>query len=303
MTASRSPQASATLVGCVAILLWAALALLTDLAGEIPPFQLVAMAFAIGTVPGLLVLARARTSAAVLLRIPAGAWLLGIGGLFGYHFFYFIALRLAPAAEANLLNYLWPLLIVLLSALVPGAGLRWWHLTGAALGLLGTLLLVTGGEGFSFQRQYLGGYAAALACALIWAAYSVLNRRFAHIPTVAVAGFCAVTAALAGICHLLLETTERPEGTEWLAVAGLGLGPVGAAFYVWDHGTKHGDLRLLGALSYGAPLLSTIVLIAAGRAEGTTAVALACGLIVAGAVVASGRLARLPGTPAAIPES
>lgn len=290
MTAVRSPQTSATLIGCLAIVLWAGLALLTDLAGAIPPFQLVAMAFAIGTAPGFVVLARLRRSPAVLLRIPPGAWLLGVGGLFGYHFFYFIALRHAPAVEANLINYLWPLLIVLLSVSLPGGGLRWWHVAGAVLGLGGTLLLVTGGDGFALQRQYAGGYAAALACAVIWAGYSVLNRRFAQVPTVAVAGFCAVTAGLATICHLLLERTVVPAGDEWLAVAGLGLGPVGAAFYAWDHGTKHGDLRVLGALSYGAPLLSTLLLIAAGRAERSASVAIACGLIIAGALVASGRL-------------
>ncbi len=278
------------MIGAIAILVWASLALLTDLAGDIPPFQLVAMAFALGTIPGMITLAVTRTSPIVMLRIPVAAWLVGIGGLFGYHFFYFIALRNAPAVEANLINYLWPLLIVLFSALLPGERLRWWHIGGASLGLFGTLVLVTGGAGFSFQREYLGGYAAALACAVIWAGYSVLNRRFAHTPTVTVAGFCAVTAVLAGASHLLLETTIRPQGVEWLAVAGLGLGPIGTAFYVWDHGTKHGDLRVLGTMSYGAPLLSTLVLIGFGRADGTIAVLVACLLIVTGAVLASGRL-------------
>lgn len=290
MPDSHAPQPVATMIGCIAILVWAALALLTDLAGNIPPFQLVAMAFALGTIPGLVNLAVTRTSPTVLLRMPLAAWLVGIGGLFGYHFFYFVALRHAPAVEANLINYLWPLLIVLFSGLLPGERLHWWHIAGASLGLGGTLVLVSGGDGIAFEREYAGGYAAALACAAIWATYSVVNRRFAHIPTVGVAGFCAVTAVLAALCHLALETTAWPGGMGWLAVIALGLGPIGTAFYVWDHGTKRGDLRVLGTMSYAAPLLSTIVLIVAGRAEGTPAVAIACLLIVAGAVVASGRL-------------
>ena len=289
MTVSRSPQSAATAIGCIAILVWASLALLTDLAGSIPPFQLVAMAFAIATIPGIVSLAVTRTLPIVLVSLPVAAWLVGVGGLFGYHFFYFVALRHAPAVEANLINYLWPLLIVIFSAFLPGERLRWWHIGGALLGLLGTLVLVTGGKGFAFQRAHVGGYAAALACAVIWAGYSVLNRRFVHIPTVAVAGFCAVTAVLAAVSHLLLETTVCPGGVEWLAVVGLGLGPIGTAFYVWDHGTKHGDLRVLGTMSYGSPLLSTVVLIATGRAEGTPDIAIACLLIVTGAVVASGR--------------
>lgn len=280
------------MIGCIAILVWAILALLTDLAGEIPPFQLVAMAFAVGAMPGVVNLAMTGTNPATLLRIPLAAWAVGIGGLFGYHFSYFIALRNAPAVEANLINYLWPLLIVLFSALLPGERLRWWHIAGALLGLTGTLVLVSGGDGFAFQGEYLGGYAAAIACAVTWAAYSVLNRRFARIPTVAVAGFCLVTAVLAGACHLLMETTVRPEGVQWLAVTGLGLGPIGTAFYAWDYGTKHGEIRVLGAMAYGAPLLSTLVLIAFGRAEATAAVTAACLLIVTGALVALGRFVR-----------
>jgi len=57
------------------------------------------------------------------LRISPLAWLHdGVGGLFGYHALFFAAMAHAPAAEANLLNYMWPLLIVLLSA--PLLGLR-----------------------------------------------------------------------------------------------------------------------------------------------------------------------------------
>jgi drug/metabolite transporter (DMT)-like permease len=280
------------MVGCIAILIWSSLALLTDLAGTIPPFQLVAMAFALGTIPGLVNMAISGARPGSLRSVPRSAWIVGVGGLFGYHFFYFIALQNAPAVEASLINYLWPLLIVLFSAALPGEHLRWWHIAGALLGMTGTLVLVTGGDGFSFQQEFLGGYAAAITCAVIWASYSVANRSFAHVPTDAVAGFCAATAILATICHLLMETTTWPEGWQWLAVIGLGLGPIGAAFYVWDFGTKHGDIRVLGALSYCGPLLSTIVLIVFDRADATRAVILACALIVAGAVIASGRFRR-----------
>ena len=290
--AARSRQTTATLIGCSAILIWASLALLTDLAGDLPPFQLVAMAFAIGTIPGIVNMAITGTSPRVLTRIPPVAWILGVSGLFGSYFFFFLALQHAPAVEANLINYLWPLLIVLFSALLPDERFRWWHIAGALLGLAGTLFLVTGGDSLQFQREYLGGYLSAVVCAVIWAAYSVLNRRFAHIPTDAVTGFCAVTVVLATVCHLLTEETYSPDGGQWLAVIALGIGPIGAAFYVWDFGTKHGDIRVLGALSYCTPLLSTFVLIVFGRAEPTRAVIVACVLIMCGAVVASGFLTR-----------
>jgi drug/metabolite transporter (DMT)-like permease len=277
----------ATLIGFSAVAMWALLALLTDASGEVPPFLLSAITFAIGTLVGLAarLLAPARPQPA---QIPPVVWLIGIAGLFGYHFFYFTALRSAPAVEASLIAYLWPLLIVLGSALMPGERLRWHHVAGALLGLAGTALIVTGGGGVTFDPQYLFGYAMAGLCAVIWSAYSLLSRRFPAVPTGVVTWFCAATSVLSLVCHLLLEETVLPAGAgQWLAVLGLGLMPVGAAFYAWDHGVKRGNIQVLGAASYAAPLLSTLILIAAGFAEPTLRILAACVLITGGAVLAA----------------
>ncbi len=282
----------ATLIGGSAILMWATLALLTRLAGPIPPFQLVAMAFGVGGLTGLAVQAARGRSPWAALRQPPAVWALGIGGLFGYHFLYFLALQTAPAVEANLINYLWPLLIVLFAGLLPGERLGRPQLLGAVAGLAGTLLLVTGGAGLSVRAEYLTGYLAALGCAVTWAAYSVLSRRFGAVPTESVIGFCLATSALAALCHLAFETTVWPKGWGWAVVLAMGLGPVGAAFFVWDHGVKRGDIQTLGALSYATPLLSTALLIVAGDAALTWPVLAAGLLIVGGAVVAGRGLAK-----------
>ncbi|HYP11762.1 MAG TPA: EamA family transporter, partial [Xanthobacteraceae bacterium] len=113
-----SPR-TATLIGLTATLMWSLLSVLTVATGTIPAFQLAAMTFAIGALVGSLTWI-GRGEAVKALRQPPVAWLVGVGGLFGYHALYFVALRLAPPAEAGLLNYLWPLLIVLFSALLPG---------------------------------------------------------------------------------------------------------------------------------------------------------------------------------------
>ena len=334
----------ATLIGATAVLLWGGLATLTVLSGNIPPFQLLAMCFALGTVVGLAAQwGRARRFA--LGRWPAASWgqtrrsapsgqgrgdapsgqtrrsaptgqgrgdapsgqtrrsaptgwvwALGIYGLFGYHFAYFMALRLAPPAAANLINYLWPVLIVLFAALLPGERLRGRQVAGALAGFAGAGLLVTGG-GLRFDSHHLPGYAFALACAVIWSSYSVLSRRVGRgdaggprgetDSARAVTGYCAATAALALVCHLLLETPVWPVGWQWAAVVALGLGPLGVAFYTWDHGVKHGNIQTLGALAYAAPLLSTALLIAVGLAEPSWALAAAGALIIGGAALAS----------------
>ncbi len=289
----------ATLIGSTAILMWSTLALFTDLAGPVPPFLLVALSIGIaGVTAAAVMLARGQSPLAVM-RQPLPVWLLGVGGLFGYHFFYFLALQTAPAVEANLINYLWPLLIVLFSGFLPGERLGSSALIGAGCGLAGTLLLVTGGQGIAIRAEYLGGYLAALACAVTWGAYSVLSRRFGDVPTEAVTGFCLGTSLLAFICHVLVEPTVWPQGWAWAVVAAMGVAPVGAAFFVWDHGVKRGDIQTLGALSYATPLLSTGLLILAGRGQVTATVAAACALIVGGAVIAGrGLIRRGSSTPA-----
>ncbi|KZD12335.1 aromatic amino acid exporter YddG [Oceanibaculum pacificum] len=278
----------ATLIGGTAVLMWATLALFTTLTGKIPPFLLVAMAFAVATAMIAVKWAVRGENPMVFLRQPWPVWLLGVGGLFGYHFFYFLALRNAPPVEAGLIAYLWPLLIVIFSSLLPGERLRWWHLAGSLAGLAGAALLVTGGGQVAFRAEYALGYLAALACAFTWSGYSVLSRFVKSVPTDAVGGFCAASALLGLICHLIFETTVLPASPpEWLAVLALGLGPVGAAFFTWDYGVKHGDIKALGAFSYAAPLLSTILLVLTGQGEASGLLALACVLIVGGAVLAA----------------
>lgn len=284
-----------TLAGASAVLLWATLAALTALSGDIPPFQLLAMSFALAFLVGVLLWAwegrrsPLRFSLMDRFRLPAAVWALGIYGLFGYHFAYFTAMRLAPPVEAGLINYLWPLLIVVFAGFLPEERLRGRQVAGALMGFAGAALIVTRGQGFYIDPQYVTGYLFAVAAGVIWASYSVLSRRARSVPTSSVGAFCAATALLALVCHLALEETVRPSAVEWLAVLGLGLGPVGAAFYAWDYGVKRGNIQTLGALAYSIPLLSTALLVALGLAEASWVLVAAAALIAGGAALASFR--------------
>ena len=190
---------TATLIGLTAILMWSLLSVLTVATGKIPAFQLAAMTFAIGAAVAFASFLF-RPSAFGALKQPPVAWVVGVGGLFGYHALYFLALRFAPPAEAGLLNYLWPLLIVLFSSLLPGERLAPHHIIGALLGLAGTVLLFVGNTG-AFAPGQIPGLAAAFVAAFVWAAYSVMSRKLKAVPTDAVAGFCLATALLAALVH------------------------------------------------------------------------------------------------------
>jgi drug/metabolite transporter (DMT)-like permease len=283
---------TATLIGLTAILMWSLLAVLTVATGKIPAFQLAALTFAIGALVGFLT-RLGRPGAARALRQPPLAWMVGVGGLFGYHALYFLALRFAPPAEAGLLNYLWPLLIVMFSALLPGERLAAHHVVGALLGLAGTVLLFAGRASGGFASDQVPGLTAAFIAAFVWAGYSVMSRRLKSVPTDAVAGFCLATALLAAAVHGLVEVTVWPDTlAQWLAIVALGFGPVGAAFYAWDIGMKRGDIRVLGAASYATTLLSTGFLILAGFAAPSASIALAALLIAGGGLIAAKDMLR-----------
>jgi len=286
-TTNKAKKNKATLFGFTAVLMWALLALFTAEAGNVPPFQLAAFTFFIGTLVGLgwLFIAKPTPSAKPM---PKHILLLGGVGLFAYHALYFAALQNAPAAEASLIAYLWPLLIVVFSALLPGEKLRLHHIAGALLGFVGAALLITGGLGFQIDPNAAFGYGLALIAAFTWTSYSLFSRRLPDLPTQSVIAYCAITTFLSIIAHLIFETTIWPATTtQWLAIVGLGLLPVGAAFYVWDFGLKHGDIQIIGASSYAAPLFSTIILILFGTTKFSWSIAVACVLITCGALIAA----------------
>ncbi|WP_240756630.1 DMT family transporter [Roseicella aquatilis] len=284
----RSGPHGATIAGCAALLLWAFLALLARLAQPLPPLLLTGLAFAVGGTLGLVVVA-ARGRLGALRQSPL-VWLHGVGGLAGYHALYFAALALAPPVEANLLNYTWPLLIVLLSAPIRGLPLGPRRLAGVGLGALGAVLLLAGGMQGGFGGGAPLGYALALAAGLTWALYSVLagTPRLAGVPTEAVAGFCLAAAALGLLGHALFEAPAAwPGAGPWLAVLLLGTGPVGAAFFLWDVGMKRGDPRLLGTLAYAVPVASTLLLATFGGGHLSPAMLLATALVVGGGILAA----------------
>lgn len=287
-TQDAGARLKATLIGLTAVLMWATLGVFGAGSGSVPPFLLNALCFGLS---GLLALAYLAIRGRLrLLRQPLGVWAFGTVGLFGFHFFYFTAIRNAPPVDANLINYTWPLLIVVFSAFLPGERLKVHHVVGTVLGLGGAGVLIAGGEGLSLSLSGTAalGYGAAVASSLFWSSYSVLSRRLGDVPTEAVAGFCLMTSLLSAVCHVFLEDTVWPATvTEWGSVVALGLFPVGLAFFTWDVGVKKGDIQVLGAAAYSAPLLSTLLLIAFGYGAFTAGVGFACVAITLGAVIAA----------------
>ncbi len=284
---SRSRRA--TLFGFLAIGLWATLAVLTTAAGGIPTFQLLALTFSLAGGMGCAWLLRPGGAGIAALRQPPGAAVLTIAALAGYHSLYFIAFARAPAVEVNLVNYLWPLLIVVFAGLLPGVRVYARQWVGTLLGLAGAVLVVSRGHSLAMQPQYIAGYLAALGAAFTWSAYSVLNRRYGSVSSSAMAGSCLAVGVLGALIHMAVETWVTPTPGQWAAILGMATGPVGLAFWCWDRGTKHGDIVVLGMASFATPLLSTVLLLMFGRARPHWTQAAALGLLLLGAYLSRRR--------------
>ncbi len=274
---------TATVFAIVTIALWSFLAFFGSQLNNVPPFLLVGIALTIGGSIGIWKIGS--------WRVPLATFVVGIYGIFGYHFLLFSAFQQAPAVEANLMNYLWPLLIVLLTPLfLVGHRLQPHHVLGALIGLAGAALIVTGGR-LSLDMAHLKGYLMAASAAFVWSSYSLLTKRVAAFPTAAVAGFCFFSGLLslgvffAGSPSLASVVALSPR--DWIFLLLLGAGPMGLAFFTWDAALKRGDPRIIGSLSYITPLTSTSLLVLAGGRSFSWISGVALVLIFSGAVIGS----------------
>ena len=259
-----------------AIALWASLASLGVALRHVPPFLLTGLALVIGSIPAWPLVRQ--------WKVPPRTLALGIYGLFLYHFLLFIALRAAPAVEANLVNYLWPLLIVVMAPLfLPGMHLHASHVLAALAGFAGAAIAILGGGGATGAWSW--GYLPALLSAFIWASYSLWTRRVAAFPTAAIGLFGLVSGVLSLACHAVLEPSVALSSRDWLLIAVMGLGPLGAAFFLWDRALKGGDARHIGILSYITPLASTTLLVLVTGRELSAGIVAAAVLIIGAAVV------------------
>ncbi|ADZ91711.1 aromatic amino acid exporter YddG [Marinomonas mediterranea] len=279
---------TSTAIGTIAILLWSTLALFTAQSSETPPLFLLSLTFGVASIIFLVNYSIKKELLSSWKNTPKKIMLLGGAAFFFYHYLYFYAFQHAPAVDAGLIAYLWPVLIVIINGLALRT-LKKSHLAGAFIALIGTGLIIlnTHSSEDAIPTDKFKGYIAALGCAIIWSSYSVLNGRLKHIPSNAVVWYCIITAVLSGVAHALLEPNTDLAPLPWKAIIALGIGPVGIAFFCWDFGVKNGNISLLGVLSYMAPALSTIWLALALNNPLTIFQWVACGLITCGALIAT----------------
>jgi drug/metabolite transporter (DMT)-like permease len=276
---------SANLLALGAIGLWASLAALGVALTHVPPLLLTGLALLVGS---LIALPLSRFDFRQW-RVPPTTLAVGVYGLFGFHFLLFVALQNAPPVQANLVNYLWPLGIVVMAPLfLPGVSLTARHVLAALLGFAGAVLAILGGRPMEPGASlWAWGYIPALMSAFVWASYSLLTKRLRAFPTAAIGTFALVSGVLALLCHAWLEPSVALTTKDLALIALLGIGPLGGSFFLWDAALKRGDARQIGVLSFLTPLLSTLVLLAMQREVPSLSVGLAAAMIVGAAIIAT----------------
>ena len=277
-------------IGGVGVMLWAAETTLITFTTAIPPVQTVGLAFVFAALLSPVVWWVTGSGPRDAFRLPASAWVMAVGALVGYHACIYYATQKAPPAAAAMLQGTTPLMIVLGSAVLPGERLRWWHIAGATFGLVGVLMLIEAGEApgsWPDAAFYLSliGLAAAL-----WGLYAIFSRSQPNVPTSALGVFYAASAAICLAAHGVLESWVTPTASEWAAIAGLGILPMGLAIYFWDFGIKRGDIQALGAFAYLEPFIGAalVSLFADGYLD--QSLLLPGVLVVGGAILASASL-------------
>lgn len=273
----------------LAVVLWALVPLLVTSAGDLPPLRLSALALLAGALGTLPMANRGRRHGQPLSKghgvlVHVGVPLLITGAVGAC----FASLSLAPAAEAALITYSWPVLFLLASRWLALGRLPRTTLIGTIMAFSGTaLLVVPGALAGGFSGAWVG-YLLALVAALCWALYSLacqvpgwrLGDRMPHLLLIA--------SVMTGAASLVLEgISDPPSLTALMTTGALGLGPYGIAMLAWDRALGDPQAYRLGNLAHAVPVLATLFLALAGVTTQDWRLPVAALLVVAGSLTAS----------------
>ncbi|MDI2113436.1 DMT family transporter [Commensalibacter nepenthis] len=285
----------ATASGLLTILLWSSSSVTITSLPNIPRFQLLWFGFGEAFIVGSIILAL--TGRLREMMQPFAPWFTAFCGLFFFYIFDYVGLSLAPPAKVTILSYLWPIMLVISIALMSNKQFHIAYLIGAVMGLIGTICLMPADPGSVLTFKVILGYLFGFLSGVVWAIYSLVNRRYASVPTSMMIGVCGGIALVSMVIHFVSEPTVVPTSAkDIMIILYLGCGPIGLAFLAWDYATKNANLSLIGSFSYLAPLLSTIWLILAGRATATYALFIAVLLIMGGSIIAAYPLKKTKGS-------
>ena len=238
----------------------------------------------------LLLVLRGQTGLLGQYGVRAYGALAGLGflGMFLYSFLYYTGIRRLTSQEACILNYLWPVMIVLFSCLILKEPLTGRKAAAIGLSFSGVLVialfdLIAGGG--ALTGDYLGIGACVLA-AVCYGLFCVLNKKAALDQTVGQIVFWGITCLCAfALCGARGELV-LPGLSQWRGIAWLGIMVDGLPYLMWAMALNGAeDTARIANLAYLTPILSVTISAAALGESLSPAYLIALGLILAGIVI------------------
>ncbi len=183
---------------------------------------------------------------------------LGLIGMFLYSAFYYLGLSQLSSQEACILNYLWPIMLVLFSVLLLHEKLTVLKFLAMICSFVGVVVLSAGGG--KVAGNHLLGVISCVAAAALYGLFCVLNKKTGYDEMISMMVIWLATAAASAGSGLVPETWVPIVGKQWIGMLWNGVMVNAMAYLFWALALKNSSNTAATAnLAYLTPLLSLFV--------------------------------------------
>ena len=276
-----------TLIGITAPIGWSLIPLITYYLKHLDPLLIMALVFMIFFV---IEFTRQLITKTLInpFKIPRKFYFYGIIGIFGFHIFYFTALRLAPIMPVYLIINSTSIFIIIYSKLLHNVEVRPNHILAFIINITAICLIALSKANELFEIQHLAGYFLALIGSNCYAFYTVKNRDYMDVPIRAISFVILISAILSLLCYVIFADSyiDYIAATDLQLMCLLAIWPIGYAFFTWVYGVKYGDIRILSIMAFINPVFGTLWLIVAGIEDFSWIILISISLILSGSLIA-----------------
>ncbi|MBQ9936120.1 MAG: DMT family transporter [Lachnospiraceae bacterium] len=184
---------------------------------------------------------------------------LGFIGLFVYSALYYYGLSQLTSQEACIVNYLWPIMLVIFSCIILKEKLTAMKAVAMICSFVGIVVLSMGSGDNSEGNVTLGIFSCIIAAAC-YGLFSVLNKKFNYDQSISMMIFWLVAAVCSTVLGIVTEDWVSLDGRQWLGMLWLGIVVDAIAYLLWAialNGT--GNTAKIANIAYLTPFLSLVV--------------------------------------------
>ena len=218
---------------------------------------------------------------------------LGFLGLFLYSALYYYGISALSSQEACILNYLWPLMIVVFACILLKEKLTARKLIAMGMSFAGIVVLTVGTGGAASSGNRLWGIVACVTAAVCYGLFSVLNKKHSLNQNITMMWIWLTVSVCSLVSGMIFEKWQPIVGVQWLGLGWLGVVVNAVAYLLWAIALKNAeDSAKVANLAYLVPFLSIVLSSVVLKERITVNMVIAVVLIVGGILLQSIRLRR-----------